>query len=528
MYSDLLVGRRRRESSVSGRDVAREADSDHDRIVFSAPFRRLQQKAQVFSLEDNAAVRSRLTHSIEVASIGRSIALEIMNNLRESGRLKGYGLAKSPQSIAFTKFVETACLAHDIGNTPFGHFGETAIQQWFTTEERVEDTFRSFWGSAIDEEEESILSDDDFKQVWEGVSKILLPDFRHFDGNPQGFRILSRLQWKNDEYSLNLTAEQLATCIKYPKYAGESCSDERLFADKKPGYFLSELGVVEDVFELADKDRTKRFPLAYIMEAADDIAYCMSDIEDGIEKGILSEDDFFRELDDPSSLLRDHEEREWDFSLLRRIRDHVREDEEDRGFVCNNLGFFRFKVALTRELTKQVAACYCDNHEKVYNGRARSLVELKSEVITALETLKSISGKWIYDSEEAERPELAGDRIVSGLLERLSNLLKITEEEFVSLESSNSLERRLWSLIPDKHLTNYEYWRENRTETKAFEKVMEYWNTKRSWSEETRKTVANLLVEWFLRAHLITDFIAGMTDNYALEIYQVLHGIRTR
>ena len=127
-YERLLRGVRRRTSRVTGRSLEEEADADRGRVLFSAPFRRLQNKAQVFSLESNAAVRSRLTHSLEVSSIGRYVAQQAIKAF-SAAELDTLGIAGKERALI--TFVETACLLHDLGNPPFGHFGEIAISDWF-------------------------------------------------------------------------------------------------------------------------------------------------------------------------------------------------------------------------------------------------------------------------------------------------------------------------------------------------------------------------------------------------------------
>ena len=125
IYTKILSNTRFRTSEVSDRHILLEAESDRGRLLFCPAFRRLQQKAQVFSMESNASVRSRLTHSLEVAQVGRYIADQISIQLMEKK------LAEKEECAALTTFVETACLMHDIGNPPFGHFGEFAISEWF-------------------------------------------------------------------------------------------------------------------------------------------------------------------------------------------------------------------------------------------------------------------------------------------------------------------------------------------------------------------------------------------------------------
>src|SRR5262249_18295837 len=162
------------------------ADADRGRVLFCAPFRRLQNKAQVFSLETNASVRSRLTHSLEVSSIGRFVAQQAYKAFSKT-ELKRLGLDLNERP--FITFVETSCLLHDIGNPPFGHFGEIAISGWFH-ESREKLIPEGIGGAA--------------RTTWNKH----YADFEHFDGNPQGFRITTKLQppETGDLNSLNLTA----------------------------------------------------------------------------------------------------------------------------------------------------------------------------------------------------------------------------------------------------------------------------------------------------------------------------------
>lgn len=200
-YSSILTTGRLRASDVKGRTIITESESDRGRVLFCAAFRRLQQKAQVFSMEPNAAVRSRLTHSLEVSQLGRYIADEIGDRLEKVEQIDPV------ERTALVNFVETACLMHDIGNPPFGHFGEAAIQKWF------QDNGADCIQRAVALKKGTLGS---------GDPRLIdaLADFKEFDGNPQGLRIVARLQWNTDEYGLNLTRSTLASFLKYVRCAG--------------------------------------------------------------------------------------------------------------------------------------------------------------------------------------------------------------------------------------------------------------------------------------------------------------------
>src|SRR5574343_61455 len=270
-YSLILSKTRRKKSSNPNRGLLTESESDRGRVLFSPAFRRLQQKAQVFSMEPNAAVRSRLTHSLEVSQLGRYLADEICQRLliNTPDRLDQF------QVGAFVNFVETACLMHDIGNPPFGHFGEAAIQQWFLK------NGKECLADALGVQDAKIKTSE-FAETAEKT----LADFHEFDGNPQGVRIVCRLQWNKDPYGLNLTKTTLESFLKYIRSPGESKS--QLFC-KKPGFFSTEKTLIREVWDQFGYEEPQRFPLAYIMEAADDIAYCISDLEDAFEKNVRSQ-----------------------------------------------------------------------------------------------------------------------------------------------------------------------------------------------------------------------------------------------
>lgn len=268
LYRKLVTRERYDTTSIPGREIDEEAASDRSRVLYSSAFRRLQQRTQVFALAENAAVRSRLTHSLEVADVGGLIAAKIVDALLSRGGLE------PKYCKAFVHLAETGCLAHDIGNPPFGHFGEKAIQEWF----------RKSWPDVCKEAiGASAASEDDLQ--------LLVKDFLEFDGNPQGIRILTRLQGRTTEerrdHGMNLTRSQVLTALKYPRAPSEDGSGS---AWKKPGFFESERDRIETAWssfgDLAGAGR--RFPIAYIVEAADDISYCLGDMEDGIEQRLLT------------------------------------------------------------------------------------------------------------------------------------------------------------------------------------------------------------------------------------------------
>jgi dGTPase len=232
---------------------------DYDRVIFSNSFRRLSKKTQVHPLSKNDHVHNRLTHSLEVASVGRSLGLragEFLNKRFPEIKI-------NPYDIAY--IVQTACLAHDIGNPPFGHAGEEVIKEWFKNHKK--------------------------ENYLKKLSKKKMNDFLNLDGNAQSFRIVSQIENNHFLGGMRLTYTTLGTLIKYP-YSSANC---KAMEKSKFNYFQSEKDFFKSVFDelrLIKKDGTyKRHPLSFLMEASDDICYGLLDLQDAFELNIVDEND---------------------------------------------------------------------------------------------------------------------------------------------------------------------------------------------------------------------------------------------
>ncbi len=459
-YSKILVPYRRRPSSIE-RTLDEEFYSDRSRILFSSSFRRLLQKAQVFPLEPNSSVRTRLTHSLEVADIGKKLALKIAKELERKK------LLSKDLLIPFVTIVENACLLHDVGNPPFGHFGEQAIQSWF----------REKWEKHVP----ACMN----KKTYKAMLQPLLRDFFHFDGNPQGLRTVLRLSG-HDGYGLNLSLPAILSSIKYTM---ASDSDELSAGkyEKKPGYFQTEKKIIQELCDHIGWDSKVKFPLAYIMDAADDICYCLSDIADGFEKGIMNSDLFrntFKEL--------------WSEKYDDKIPVKLPAKIESFGM--------QISVPWSKAFVEEATTEYVNNHDKVCSGGIGKLID-KNGMGRVLNILKEIARNKIYRSPEAQTIELSGYTTVCGLLDHFSALLEMEMADFLVFVEKDrlisheglDLEWRLFNQLSKNYIKSYEY------QLKEFGK------------EPT--------CEWFLRAHLIVDHISGMTDNFALRTYQILEGI---
>jgi len=253
-------------------------ESDRGRILSSAAFRRLQKRTQVFALELNASIRTRLTHSLEVAQTARYIAKTILSQLDGSScHLEGL-------ENAFISTAEMASLLHDIGNPPFGHFAEQTINKWM--KENVAPVFEAFEANT---------------QELQVLKKELQQDICSYDGNAQTIRVIVKLQ------RLNLSYTQILSVLKYTRGAYETNTQQSLsYLQKKPGYYWSEKEFIAKVQNALGVKEGHRFVLTYIMEAADDISYLSADLEDSVEKGVLSLDELYNLIKKECELQGEH------------------------------------------------------------------------------------------------------------------------------------------------------------------------------------------------------------------------------
>lgn len=275
-WKQLLCEKRRRSYSTTSvsTDPRNEFQRDYHRIIGSASFRRLQDKTQVFPLDRGDFVRTRLTHSLEVSSFAKSLGQMIFRNILQYGRDKDL-TADDIEKIC--SVLECAGLIHDIGNPPFGHFGEDYVRDWFGKNlHRLE-----FRGKRIDE----ILSEQ------------MLCDLYHFEGNAQALRLLTKLHFLVDGNGMNLTYTLLNTIIKYPVPSTGINKKSGNIKDKKMGYYYADKDIFEDIVNSTGAVNC-RHPLAFILEAADDIAYKTADIEDAVKKGFVRYDQLIYDLKD--------------------------------------------------------------------------------------------------------------------------------------------------------------------------------------------------------------------------------------
>lgn len=272
IWSDRRVGELNDEiTGVEPDPVRSRFQQDYDRLLFSTPVRRLSDKTQVWPMDDNDGVRTRLTHSHEVANLARSIGTRIHKANPEL--LSGADLHQVIQPM-----LSAIGLAHDLGNPPFGHQGETAIGRWF--ERRKHWIFTNH--------------DEGGRELPTSIPDELQAEFLKFDGNPQTLRLITKLQTNITHRGLDLTSATLVAAIKYPVHAGNR--DKKNPIAKKYGFFEAERALVEVLRNETGLIEEQRHPLTWIMEACDDIAYSVLDVDDAMKKGVISPDDVLASL----------------------------------------------------------------------------------------------------------------------------------------------------------------------------------------------------------------------------------------
>lgn len=442
-------------------------ENDYGRLISSSPIRRLQDKTQVFPLEQSDYIRTRLTHSLEVSYIASSIGQSIENILIEKNEIK-------PEHRGYlSSLLRVSGLIHDLGNPPFGHFGEEAVKKFFS------DYFNS---------QEFIEYENRIKKETNSNNSILNPqekaDFENFDGNVQTLRILSKLYYFGDEFGYNLTYSTLASCIKYPSNSLEGNlkkdqDKDREIAKKKFGYFITE----KETFDIINKHlqlENKRSPIVYLMEAADDIAYSAADIEDGVKLNIVNIYDVKRIFE--NNLTNNKDEVICELNKLIKL---CEEGEIDESLVIQ-----KFRIFTQRLMISSIIEAFNSKYELIMTGTLEDEIIDVSNAADIRAAYKKLQYK-VFDDKNILKKEIAGWEAIYGLLKIM---VKASRSPKFKAEG-NTYESRIYKLISSSHRFVYE-------------KVEKYENVE------------------YKKLQMITDFISGMTDTYAINLYQELKGIK--
>lgn len=478
-WSKLLSEERFQEVSVSEptsweKYNISEFEKDYKQILSNAAFRRLQDKTQVFPLDKSDFVRTRLTHSLEVSMIGKQLCTMI--NTYMSNNKERYIDFEDQVSKKCSEVLMCAGLIHDLGNPPFGHFGEVVIGEWFKNK----------------------FNDSNFKYKDDLVSELLdeqmKKDLINFEGNAQSVRLLLKSSNKDSSSSLNVTKAVIHTLLKYPV---SSLLFDKISEDikkHKNGFFKSD---EDSIFSISIdlgtncNDEIYRHPLTFLLEAADDIAYATADLEDAFRKNLFNLDEFVEYFDNEIQKLFPSDNAEDKYKdliepLRRYVKNGYRNKEIDSEKFNEWVNFARgwLMYCAAYGFTKNYKSIMCGTYKK--DIFANTFHELSIKV------LKNAMKKFVYNNDNIIKLELSAQTIINFLLDEFVPAVLYLDEE----ENQTAIDRRLISLISENYKNDYQ-------------------------NAKTDDKVYNL----YLRLLLVTDFISGMTDSYAKNLYQELNGI---
>lgn len=451
-----------KNSEEDNLEVRTEIERDYDRILFSTPVRRLADKTQVFPLERNDSIRTRLTHSHEVANLARGIGTTLVFDYELAEQEDGKSKRNIPSLLA------AIGLAHDLGNPPFGHQGENAIQSWFKNNSDVLD-------SSLDEAQKQ--------------------DFLKFEGNAQTIRILTRLQIINDSFGLNLTFATLAGLMKYPVPSNKTDKNKGV-SYKKFGFFQSEKDIIDEVWKETGLEEGKRHALTYIMEACDDIAYSVLDAEDAVKKRIVS-------FSDLMAYLRHYGETDPIISevLKKACEDHNEYRDLDLSSAeLNDISMQKFRVYAIHQMILAVTDAFIKNKETLIKGGFdKELIEA-SKAAEIRKLLKRFDKSQVYSNRPILEVELTGYNTINELMDifwkTLQNMIRDEDGNIEINKEGNP-----------KFSNPYSQY--------VFSRISENYRRVMLGTE-------NKMPQRYKELQLMTDMISGMTDSYAISLLQDL------
>ena len=449
-------------------DLRSEFEKDYHRIIGSASFRRLQDKTQVFPLDRSDFVRTRLTHSMEVSSFAKSLGQNI-----------GENILVHKKDISFTprmkedicNILQCAGLIHDIGNPPFGHFGEDAIRDWFARNLPV----MEYHGKTID-------------QV---LTTQMREDFYHFEGNAQALRLVSKLHFLVDENGMNLTYGLLGTMIKYPVSSVEMNGSSDDVKDKKMGYYFADRDIFQEVSRETGTNG-KRHPLAFILEAADDIAYKTADIEDAFVKGFLSYHKLLEELSSLEEAFRGDDM--GGFHPAERLKELYLSGKEKQVEEPEEYAVKNWIVRVQGFLIGCATHGFTENYEAIMEGDYRHDLFYQTFSWHLMELLGDLAFREVFTSDTIYRLEVSEGAMLNFLMDLFMNAVVKYDD---STQEMDSVSERMISFISSNYKRAYHYHARGKSEAEKL----------------------------YLRLLLATDYICGMTDSYAKRLYQELKAI---
>lgn len=432
---------------------------DYDRLLFSTPVRRLSDKTQVWPMDENDGVRTRLTHSHEVANLARSLGSRIA--------IERPDLFKADLHSTIQPILWSIGLAHDLGNPPFGHQGEVAIGHWF--DERASWIF-----------DRKAQGEEAFEA---GLSAEQQSEFLNFDGNPQTLRLVARLQTHAYGLGLDLSAATLAAMLKYPVSAASR--NKNVPAHKKIGYFETEKDVVDWFRRKTGLEEKQRHPLTWIMEACDDIAYSILDVDDVMKKGIASPEDVLAQIQGIEMLSTHY--------VARKLREAFRRvDIAGRGvFVARDVKIGYMRAYLMDALLSEASEKFIQKSDDIFALKAD--LEPLMEHSLLCNFLKDIAKDHAFSNPSVLRSEAIGAEAIKDILSFFWAAIQNRKDFFdIKSKRTTAAAKFAWSLISPNYI------------------------------EECARCIVKDAPQSRIRyseLRLLTDMVSGMTDTFAMKLW---------
>ncbi len=393
---------------------------DYDRLLFSTPVRRLADKTQVWPMDENDGVRTRLTHSHEVANLARSIGTRVFKVSRSA-------IPEADLHDVIQPILSSIGLAHDLGNPPFGHQGEVAISRWFKCREQW------IFTRANDRSTTDISGP---------VPTHLRAEFTEFDGNPQSLRLITKLQTSHGQVGLDLTAATLAASLKYPVDAQHQ--DKNKPALKKIGYFESERKLVGWIREKTGLPEGKRHPLTWIMEACDDIAYSVLDVDDLLKKAIISPDDV--------RVVLEHDHRLKCNGTVKKLSDRFKSvnEGERRADIQRDVKTGYLRAYLIEALIEEASQTFVSHADAILALDHDKPLMQHSPLCDAL---KGVARQYAFSHRNVLRTEAVGAAAIDGLMNSFWSAIHMRENsEKILSPRIGARNRYVYSMVSPNYL----------------------------------------------------------------------------